>query len=195
MLLFIYATAIPSLSVTSLWRHHLRYDVITLTSCSMIPVWVIFSEHLHFHTSRRGERDTHAFDWSANQNWTDKPSRISSSHKHVILSRISDHVTSFEDGWVISDPIMTSSPTDWPKNRIISNCKAHNQLQLKKLNNKTLQNSKRHKVERFALSMHLSSGKLWMIRLGSSWDLNVWQKLFLHKDVFISYWENYIRSG
>ena len=121
------------------WRH---YDVIISGMTSLLlrhAVWFMYESYslnifISILLDAVNGTPTH-------QNWTVKPSRISSSHKHVILSRISDHVTSFEDGWVISDPIMTSSPTDSPKNRIISNCKAHNQLQLKKLNNKTLQNS------------------------------------------------------
>ena len=101
------------------WRH---YDVIISDMTSLLlrhAVWFLYESYsLNIFISILLDAvngTPYAFDWSANQNWTDKPSRISSSHKHVILSRISDHVTSFEDGWVISDPIMTSSPTDSPK--------------------------------------------------------------------------------
>jgi len=135
---------LPSLPCT--WRH---YDVIISDMTSLLlrhAVWFLYESYslnifISILLDAVNGTPTHLIG---------QPIKIEPTSPAVFLQAISTwYYPAFLTTWPVLKtaessvtPLWRHRPLTHPKNRIISNCKAHNQLQLKKLNNKILQNSK-----------------------------------------------------
>lgn len=128
------------------WRH---YDVIISDMTSLLlrhAVWFLYESYslnifISILLDAVNGTPTHLIG---------QPIKIEPTSPAVFLQAISTwYYPAFLTTWPVLKtaessvtPLWRHRPLTHPKNRIISNCKAHNQLQLKKLNNKILQNSK-----------------------------------------------------